>query len=163
MSDRSEKCQNCETIGVDYFCVDCKMNFCASCDGDFHRPAKKRGHIRTARFGTDINDWLVRAEKEGKQSDYGAQKEEGKKILKYVLEYDEGYWYLFKNTSDNLHLDAELNLDLKNLSIAGFKPEVRKLRVSLPPATTQFIVTSLSICSIHMRLFTHIYLYIYSL
>ena len=33
---------------------------------------------------------FCQCEKEGKASDYGASKPEGKNILKYVLEYEEG-------------------------------------------------------------------------
>jgi hypothetical protein len=57
---------------------------------DFHRPAKKASHVRKARFPTAIADILRKCEKEGKCSDYGASKPEGKDILKYVLEYEEG-------------------------------------------------------------------------
>ena len=35
---------------------------------------------------------FCQCEKEGKASDYGASKPEGKNILKYVLEYQEGTW-----------------------------------------------------------------------
>lgn len=90
------------------------MEFCDRCDGDFHKPASKRTHVRKARFPTSVADILRKCEKEGKASDYGASKPEGKNILKYVLEYEEGYWYLFKNNSTTLHLDAELEFKVNS-------------------------------------------------
>lgn len=57
---------------------------------DFHKPAKKASHVRKARFSTAIADILRKCEKEGKVSDYGGSKPEGKNILKYVLEYEDG-------------------------------------------------------------------------
>lgn len=77
-------------------------------------------------------------EKEGKASDYGASKPEGKNILKYVLEYEEGYYYLFKNNSTSLHLDAELEFKMSNLHIVGFE-NATKVKVSLPPASLQYV------------------------
>jgi hypothetical protein len=114
------------------------MEFCDRCDADFHKPAKKAVHIRKARFPTGVADILRKCEKEGKASDYGSSKPEGKLIKKYVLEYEEGYWYLFKNDSKDLHLDAELEFKMQNLTIVGFE-QASKVKVSLPPASLQYV------------------------
>lgn len=137
-ADAPRLCENCEEQPVTLYCADCKMEFCEQCDGDFHRPAKKAGHVRKARFPTAVADILVKCEKEGKASDYGASKPEGKNIMKYVLEYDEGYYYLFKNNSKELHLDTELDFKMTNLQIAGFE-DASKVRVSLPPGSLQYV------------------------
>ena len=140
---------------------------------------------------------VLQCVEEGKVSDYGASKPEGKNILKYVLEYEEGqctlghhsrergsshrqeeseeqgtcrhaghtcggtlnrslasrsrlsivalgvlfllgYYYLFKNDSKELHLDAELEFNMSNLAIVGFEAAV-KVKVSLPPGSLQYV------------------------
>lgn len=134
----NRECQNCDENPVTLYCADCKMEFCDRCDADFHKPAKMASHIRKARFPTAVADILRKCEKEGKASDYGASKPEGKNILKYVLEYEEGYYYLFKNNSKELHLDAELEFKMSNLQIVGFE-NASKVKVSLPPASLQYV------------------------
>jgi hypothetical protein len=81
---------------------------------------------------------LVQSEKEGKASDYGASKPEGKNILRYVLEYEEEYFYMFKNKSKELHLDAELEFSMTNLVVVGFEA-ANKVKVSLPPGSLQYV------------------------
>lgn len=132
------ECENCEDAPVALYCADCKMEFCERCDADFHKPAKKASHVRKARFPTAIAEILIKCEKEGKASDYGSSKPEGKNILKYVLEYEEGYFYLFKNNSKELHLDAELEFKMTNLVIVGFEA-ADKVKVSLPPGSLQYV------------------------
>jgi len=66
------------------------------------------------------------------------QNQKEKNILKYVLEYEEGYYYLFKNNSKELHLDAELEFKMTNLHIVGFE-NASKVKVSLPPGSLQFV------------------------
>jgi len=137
-SAAERQCDNCEEQPVALYCADCKMEFCERCDGDFHRPAKKASHVRKARFPTAIADILRKCEKEGKCSDYGASKPEGKDILKYVLEYEEGFFYLFRNNSKDVHLDTELEFKMTNLVIVGFE-EASKVKVSLPPSSLQYV------------------------
>lgn len=137
-AEESRVCDNCEESPISLYCPECKMEFCDQCDADFHRPVKKAAHVRKVRFPTAIAEILLKCEKEGKASDYGASKPEGKNILKYVLEYDEGYYYLFKNNSKELHLDTELDFKLTNLQIVGFE-EASKVRVSLPPGSLQYV------------------------
>ena len=60
--------------------------------------SEKATHVRKARFPTAVADILRKCEKEGKASDYGGSKPEGKNILKYVLEYEEGYVSRTDNT-----------------------------------------------------------------
>jgi len=136
--DGARTCENCEEMPITLYCADCKMEFCDRCDADFHKPAKKATHVRKARFPTAVADILRKCEKEGKASDYGATKPEGKSIHKYVLEYEEGYYYLFKNDSKELHLDAELEFKMTNLIIVGFE-QANKVKVSLPPASLQYV------------------------
>jgi hypothetical protein len=114
------------------------MNFCNSCDQDLHRPAKMKVHSRKARFPEDITEILIKCEKEGKLSDFGSLKPEGKSVHKYVLEYEDGYFYMWKNLSKDLHLDTELTLKLNNLKILDHN-QTEKLKVSLPPGTVQYI------------------------
>jgi len=137
-SEEQRLCENCEADPIAFYCAECKMEFCERCDADFHRPVKKSTHVRKVRFPTAIADILRRCEKEGKVSDYGASKPEGKDVLKYVLEYEDGYYYLFKNNSSDVHLDTELEFKMENLDIVGFEGESR-VRVSLPPSSLQYI------------------------
>ena len=55
-----------------------------------------------------------------------------------MLEYEEGYYYLFKNNSTTLHLDAELEFKMSNLHIVGFE-SATKVKVSLPPGSLQYV------------------------
>lgn len=48
------------------------------------------------------------------------------------------YYYLFKNNSKELHLDAELEFKMTNLVIVGFE-EASKVKVSLPPGSLQYV------------------------
>jgi len=59
-------------------------------------------------------------------------------------------YYLFKNNSKDLHLDAELEFKMSNLHIVGFE-SASKVKVSLPPASLQYVhlkrVDSTASCS----------------
>lgn len=131
-------CDNCDENPVALYCTNCTMELCETCDADFHRPAKFATHVRKARFPTAVADIFRKCEKEGKMSDYGASKPEGKNILKYVLEYEEGYYYAFRNNSKDLHLDAELEFNFTNLAIVGFEAAT-KIKISLPPDSGQYV------------------------
>lgn len=132
-------CDNCEEAKVSTWCVDCKQEFCDTCDAAFHEPIKMRRHVRKPRFAATITDILIKAEKEGKVSDYGASKPEGKSCRKFVLETEDGYYYLFKNEDNsNIQLELELSFNLTNLVIEGYE-EANKLKICLPPASMQYI------------------------
>lgn len=81
---------------------------------------------------------LIKTEKEGKMSDYSQVHPEGRDIRKFILETDDGYWYLFKNSSKEQHLETELDFSLSNMTIQGFGNS-RKLRISLPPQSLQYV------------------------
>jgi hypothetical protein len=87
-----------------------------------------------------LADLKERALKEGEAEDYDDVKEGvGKEIVRYSYKHTEGYCFLYVNKNAKYQLIEQLEFEMKNLQIHGEEPDVRQIKITVPPGQEQFV------------------------